>query len=77
MSDILRDLKKYTASKIIEVIQLEPETRKEWILDKFIYAASKNSRNSKYQFWQQDNHPEELFSNNFIDQKLEYIDQNH
>ena len=35
-----------------------------------------NKRNKKYQFWQQDNHPIELYSNYFIDQKVEYIHNN-
>ena len=39
-------------------------------------AAKKHKRNSKYQFWQQKNHPEELLSNKFIDQKLHYIHEN-
>jgi putative transposase len=76
LSDILRDLKKFTASQIIKEIETTNESRKEWLLDKFRFAASKNSRNSTFQFWQQNNHAEELISNKFIDQKLRYIHQN-
>jgi hypothetical protein len=35
-----------------------------------------NSRNKDYQFWLQDNHPEELYSAKFIFQKRNYIHQN-
>jgi hypothetical protein len=35
-----------------------------------------NSKNKDYQFWQQENHPIELISNKFIDQKLDYIHKN-
>jgi len=42
----------------------------------FKSAGTKNTNNTKYQFWQQDNHPEELISNRFMDQKLQYIHQN-
>jgi len=76
LSDIIRDFKKYTASQIIREIEAGPESRQEWLLDKFRFAASKNSRNTTYQFWQQNNHAEELISNKFIDQKLTYIHQN-
>ena len=76
LSDIMRDLKKFTASQIIREIEAGPESRQEWLLDKFRFAASKNSRNNQYQFWQQTNHAEELLTNHFIDQKLNYIHQN-
>jgi putative transposase len=36
--------------------------------------SNSNVRNS--QFWQQNNHPIELWSNKVIDQKLEYIHEN-
>lgn len=42
----------------------------------FEEAGIKNSNNKKYQLWIQDNHPEELFSNKFADQKLNYIHNN-
>jgi hypothetical protein len=39
-------------------------------------AGSKNSNNTTYQFWRQDNHPGELDSNKLMDQKLEYVHNN-
>jgi len=43
-----------------------------------IFAAygKANSNNTKFQFWQQNNHPIELNSNNEIEQKLDYIHEN-
>ncbi|MGV3590035.1 MAG: REP-associated tyrosine transposase [Adhaeribacter sp.] len=76
LSDIIRDLKKFTAAQIIKEIEAGPESRQEWLLDKFRFAAGKNSRNTQYQFWQQNNHAEELLTNHFTDQKLQYIHQN-
>ena len=76
LSDILRDLKKFTSSQIIKEIEAGNESRQKWLLDKFKFAASKNTRNHTYQFWQQNNHAEELISNKFIDQKLQYVHQN-
>ncbi|WP_375560104.1 hypothetical protein ACE193_20660 [Bernardetia sp. OM2101] len=42
----------------------------------FERAAKKNSRNTNYQLWQQNNHAEELFSDKFLHQKLDYIHNN-
>ncbi len=42
----------------------------------FKKAGEKNSNNKNFHFWRQDNHPEKLISNNFKDQKLEYIHKN-
>jgi putative transposase len=52
------------------------ENRKEWMLWMFGRAGSKNPNNKNFQFWQQDNHPIELFNNALIQQKLEYIHNN-
>jgi len=46
------------------------------MLDIFKKAGSSNSRNTNYQFWQQDNHPKECDSGDFIDQKINYIHNN-
>ncbi len=76
-SDIIRDLKKYTSKKIIESIQNNfQESRKEWLLDYFQKAGMKNSNNQNFQFWQQDNHPIELFSPLLLFQKIDYIHAN-
>ena len=38
--------------------------------------VKKNSNTSKYQFWQQNNHPIELWSTPVIKQKFDYIHNN-
>lgn len=58
MQDILRDLKSYTSQNFRKAIQEIPfENRKEWILWLLEKAGEKNNNNSKYQLWQQHNHP--------------------
>jgi putative transposase len=42
----------------------------------FKNEGEKNSRNSTYQFWRQDNQPKELFSTSFLREKLNYIHNN-
>ena len=76
LSDIIRDFKKYTSGKILKLIQKEYESRKEWMLQIFRTAGKRNSNNKNYQFWKQDNHPEELITNKFMDQKLDYLHEN-
>ena len=76
LSALIGDFKKYTSKSIITSIQTEPESRREWLLEHFITAATKHSRNQKYQFWKYGNHPEEIYSEKFMWSKLDYIHLN-
>lgn len=77
LSDVLRDFKKFTSKQIIKAItDNKQESRREWMLDIFRREGAKNSRNSEYQFWRQDNQPMELYSGAFTFQKMNYIHQN-
>ena len=76
LSDIIRDLKKFTGRKIIETIQSGNESRQDWLLKRFEFAARSNVRNSIHQIWKHENHPVELFSKSFANQKLHYIHLN-
>ncbi|KIO51545.1 REP-associated tyrosine transposase [Flavobacterium hibernum] len=76
LSDLLRDFKKFTATKIIEKIKSDPESRREWMLERFKSATENHSRNKNYQFWQYGNHPEEIYSSKFMWSKLDYIHLN-
>ena len=74
LSSIVRDFKKYTSKTIIASIQHHPqESRRDWMMRMFKYYAKYNKRNKEYQFWQQDNHPIELISPKWINQKIDYI----
>jgi putative transposase len=77
LSAILRDFKKFTSKKIIKTIEeSKTEGRRDWMLRVFRWQGEQNSRNKSYQFWRQDNHPEELYSSSFIFQKINYIHNN-
>jgi REP element-mobilizing transposase RayT len=76
LSDLIRDFKKFTAKTILEKIQSEPESRREWMLERFALATESHSRNKNYQFWQYGNHPEEIYSEKFMWSKLDYIHLN-
>lgn len=74
---ILRDHKRHTSKEIIKAVAANPQvSRKEWILWMLERAGKRNPNNEVYQFWQQNNNPIELSSNEMMDQKLDYIHQN-
>jgi REP element-mobilizing transposase RayT len=77
LEHIIRDIKKFTSVKIIQAIRDNPrESRRELFLWLFERAGKRNNNNTHYQFWQQNNHPVELRSNEFTYQKLDYIHNN-
>ena len=77
MAAIMRDHKKFTSRMIIAAIEANiQESRKDWILWMFKRAGTRNSNNEQYQFWQQDNHPVELSTNEMIEQRLDYLHLN-
>jgi putative transposase len=76
LSDVIRDFKRHTSKKIIETIEQVNESRREWLLMIFRFAARAHQRNNEYQVWTHENHAEVIFSNAFIEQKIQYIHQN-
>lgn len=48
LSDTIRDFKKFTSKKIIELIKEEPESRREWFLMIFKDACSHLKRDQQY-----------------------------
>ncbi len=76
LSDTIRDFKKFTAKNMLENIRNTNESRSDWMLKRFEFAAKSHQRNSEYQVWTHENHAIELFSNDFITQKLNYIHNN-
>jgi len=73
LSDLLRDFKKFTSKTILEKIQTEPESRREWMMERFQLATATHSRNKNFQFWQYGNHAEEIYSEKFMWSKIDYI----
>jgi len=76
LSDVVREFKSFTARKILKAIEEEPESRRDWMLNLFEFAAKKHKRCEKYQFWTHENHPEIIYSNKFVDQKINYVHEN-
>ena len=71
---LLGDFKRFTSRNLIKAIQENPkESRKEFLLDFFKKEAVKTSNTTNNQFWRHDNKPIELWSNEVIQQKIDYI----
>jgi putative transposase len=70
LSDIIRDLKKFTAKSIVEEISKNPiESRKNWLL----WLLKKEAH---IWFWEEGYHGEEIYSKAFFDTKVNYLHQN-
>ena len=76
LKDTIRDFKKFTSKKILNKIQTESESRREWMLKLFEEEAEPSKKHKYYKFWQEGNHAIELFSEKFIWDKINYIHNN-
>ena len=77
LPDIMRDLKKFTSKALIAEIEMnQKESRQKWLLWMFKRAGMRNNKNSKYQFWQQNNHPVLLSTQTMLSQRLKYLHNN-
>ena len=77
VSDILRDFKKFTSKEIIRSLLVEStESRRDWMLNRFEYAGKNDKKIKNYRFWQEGNDAQEIFLNDYFNQKLNYIHDN-
>jgi len=76
LSDTIKEFKSFTAKKMLEQMTNENESRREWMLSEFEFAAKKHKRNEKYQIWTHENHPIILYGNALIQQRINYIHDN-
>jgi putative transposase len=77
INEVFRDFKSYTAKKLIKMIsENQQESRQEWMMHMFRYFGRGNSQNKEFQFWRNGNHAIELWSENMILQKINYIHMN-
>ena len=77
LSDVLRDFKKFTARRILEEIKHSgAESRRDWMLKRFEFAAQRHVRNATLQFWTHENHAVAVVTPEFMRQKMDYIHLN-
>src|SRR5687767_3071352 len=72
LSAVLRDLKSFTAAKILE--QLATENR-DWLLNQLRYYRGAH-KPTDYQVWQEGSHPQVIADDSMMHQKLEYLHNN-
>lgn len=75
LSDTIRNLKRHTSKAILKEVIDGNESRREWMLQQFRFAAGQHVRNEEFQVWTHENHPIEL-EGHLIDQRVDYIHNN-
>jgi putative transposase len=73
LSDIMRDFKRFTSKEISS--QLERD-KKSILLEVFKRYAHTGKGNTEYKVWQDDFHPEAIYSEAFLQQKMDYVHYN-
>jgi len=76
LSDIIRDFKTFTSKMMIRQVHKGPESRKEWLDYMFRFFAKQTNANETYKIWTNDNHPESIYTHEFLISKLHYIHEN-
>ncbi|WP_116474216.1 REP-associated tyrosine transposase [Zobellella maritima] len=74
--DLGRDLarfKSYTARSLLDYLR---QHRVTMLLEQLAYYKKAHKADRRYQFWQEGSHPELVFSDEMMRQKIEYIHQN-
>ena len=76
LQDVIRDFKKHTSKQFIKAIKEYPESRREWLLAKFSYAAKRVTKGVNYKVWKDGFHPVILDSHKKLEQRINYIHYN-
>ncbi|MES2777383.1 MAG: transposase [Bacteroidota bacterium] len=77
LEDIVRDMKSFTSRKIRQAIESQPqESRKDWLTWMFERAGKSNVSNKDWQFWQHNNMPLEITSQEQYFEMVHYIHMN-
>jgi putative transposase len=71
--ETIRDLKRFTAKKIIESIKV---MKYPWLLNQIEFWKKGKKINSNFQVWQEGFHPQQIISDEMLIQKIEYIHNN-
>ena len=69
-------LKVLLPKKLLEAIDNEHESRREWMLYMFKFFANGYKQNKEHMFWQKTSHPVEIRNNLIFEQKRNYIHRN-
>ena len=75
LSGIIRDFKSNTSKKFLKVLNDPVESRSDWMKLVFEYHGKYKNKQTN-QVWTHENHAEHIYSQKFIDQKVDYIHNN-
>ncbi|MGB1041610.1 MAG: transposase, partial [Flavobacteriales bacterium] len=70
------DFKRHTVKQILNQIKHQPESRREWMMERFEQNGDKFKSNESIKFWKTGNHAIELYSEKFVWEKIHYIHNN-
>jgi REP element-mobilizing transposase RayT len=73
LSNTIQSLKRYTTQQIIK---LSEKQSKKWLLNQLSFYKKRHKIQSKNQLWQEGFHPELIFNDRMLIQKIEYIHYN-
>jgi REP element-mobilizing transposase RayT len=78
IADLEKEYKSFTTTKILEAIDTEPETRKDWMLSRFENFGTMLGLMKKYHVWQDCSHPLyiEMKKKDILLEHFDYIHQN-
>lgn len=76
LKDVIRDFKRHTVKQVLFQILNEPESRREWMMERFQKNGEAFKSNENIKFWQSGNHAIELFTEKFVWDKIHYIHNN-
>lgn len=76
LGHLVRDFKTHTSKAVRRSIEVVPESRREWLLDRMSFIARKTQRADEFKLWQDGSHAKSVHSLPFLEQKLNYIHNN-
>ena len=69
----LGHLKRFTAHALLAQIRVE---KRDWLVNQLAYFCAAHKKLQKHQVWQEGIHPQQIDTDEMMDQKMEYIHNN-
>ncbi len=76
LNEVIRDLKKHTSKEFARAIAEPGESRSEWLLKKFAFAASRKKRATNFKIWKDGFHPKVMNRIEKLEAAFNYIHYN-
>ena len=58
------------------IVDNPQESRKEWMLDRFWFRGANDKKIKDYRFWQEGYYCEDIYTMEFLKQKIDYVHSN-